>query len=89
VHFGREGNATYYRVLLVKSPILGTLEVFDLGPGIFGEATESIDAVVTIGRDDEATTAAKREAFTNKFERGSGVGGEYADIVVDGSIKVF
>jgi hypothetical protein len=68
---------------------LSTLKVFDLGAGIFGEPTNSIDAIVTIGRDDEATTAAKREAFTNKFERCGGVGGEYADVVLSGSIKVF
>ena len=89
MHLKRDWNATYYRVLFIKSPILRALEVFDLSSGIFGEATHSIDTIVAVGRDDEATTIAKREAFANDFECSSRVGGEYTDIVLNGSVKVF
>jgi hypothetical protein len=68
---------------------LGALEVFDLGSGRFGEATDSIDTIVAVGRDDKATAISKREAFANDFECIGGIGGEYTDIVLSGSIKEF
>jgi hypothetical protein len=89
VYLTRSWNATYYRVLFIKSPVIGALEIFDLGSGTLSEATDSIDAIVAISRDDKATTVTKRKAFANDFECGCSIGGEYADVVLSGSIKVF